>query len=239
LTEAAVSEAFKTYAWTSVRVDQYFNSVNIFALHYRSFKFAYSRIPSRNSLDSLPSLDKEISDFLISAVSALNYMATINIFNEQVSDELKNLDKDLIIFAFSTCFCFQWSLFEDFTRSEVTKLADMDLLPPRISNQLKRRQRQTEGFLKYIDSGAVFGRSPFETVLPVPGWIFSTERCGYGDLDRIRKMRNAITHGNQVLLDEANESTDRVYQRSMWILRQFAANIDQEIRNTFVKSNSD
>jgi hypothetical protein len=171
-------------------------------------------------------LSEKAQDFFISAANTLNYMGTTGIFLEAPYAELKSLPADIMKFGFSTCFCFQWTLFENFVKQQVLYLANRNLLVPTVSKGLKKRERHTEAFLKYIDSGQVFGASPFKTVLPARGWVPGIENCDFKDLDEIRRQRNELIHaeeGTPMRLD-ANE---RNYERSMWLLRQFAGNIDQ------------
>jgi hypothetical protein len=90
---------------------------------------------------------------------------------------------------------------------------------------------QYEAVLDCIESGRVFGHSPFITVLPVPGWVPATEECSYTDLNRIRELRNELVHGiiAQEVADANEMARDRLYERSMWILRKFASNIQQDV----------
>src|SRR5215472_13028913 len=90
---------------------------------------------------------------------------------------------------------------------------------------------QAKQFLDYIESGRVFGHSPFVTILPVPGWMPKTEECTYSDLVKIRELRNDLVHGAvpQEVAEASKMTRERLYERSMWILQQFASNIQQDI----------
>jgi hypothetical protein len=138
----------------------------------------------------------------------------------------------MINFGFYTCFCFQWTLFENFVSQSVLGLAADGLLPPRTSQRLTSLKFRTGAFLKYIDAGHVFGRSPFTTVLPLAGWTPRIETCGFVDLDAIRTTRNGFIHGirGSKILPDTEVEKEHLYERSMWILRNFAGNTDQEVR---------
>ena len=104
-------------------------------------------------------------------------------------------------------------------------------LPPSVCTELRRIKKQTENYLKYLDSGSVFGRSPFVTVLPVEGWVRTTETCNYADLDEIRRLRNDLVHRatSPIITGKGEYEKEKLYDRSMWILRQFASNVQQDV----------
>lgn len=113
----------------------------------------------------------------------------------------------------------------------INKAIDCSVLPEGISKELKKLWFNTKQFLDLIQSGNVFGRNPFVTVLPVMGWIPITETCGYAELDDIRKLRNDFIHGieSPEITSEHILTKQRRYVRSMWILRKFAENVQHEV----------
>jgi hypothetical protein len=225
-------KAFHSYAWFSVQVDQYYAALRIFGRHYDALKAAYGHLPTHGRHPELAALNEESRMFFISAASALGYMGTTRIFEDAPFPELKRLPEDMVNFGFYTCFCFQWTLFENFVKDSLLRLADVGMLPVAVSNELRTRQRRARGFLEYIDQGHVFGHSPFVAVRPVMGWLPITENCTFPDLDAIRELRNQFIHGvsGPDILPATEPEKERLYERSMWLLRQFAGNVDTEVR---------
>lgn len=227
------SQPFQEYAWFSTQVDQYYAAVRIFARHYDALRTAYLALPAKNEWPSDPTvLSESARSFFVTATSSLNYMGTTGIFSEAPFPELANLPDDLINFGFYTCFCFQWTLFEVFVRRSVLALADDGLLPGATCAELRARERRTEQFLRYIDGGHVFGKSPFVTVLPIPAWTPQVETCSFPDLDEIRRQRNEFIHAvdRRSIAIKLPMGMDRYCDRSMWILRHFAEHVDTEIQ---------
>jgi hypothetical protein len=106
------------------------------------------------------------------------------------------------------------------------------LLPAQVASDLQARELRTGAFLKYIDEGHVFGHTPFITELPIAGWTPKFESCNFQDLDLIREQRNQFIHAveNPSILPATETEKERLYERSMWILRKFAENIYQDIQ---------
>ena len=225
--DMAPSETFKQYGWRSVQLDQYFAAVRIFSFHYGGLKSIYDHLPHGDDWpDDIPNWSEPAQSFFMIASSVLNYMGTTQIFAEAPYPELKSLPDDMRKVGFDTCFCFQWTLFEDFVKQRVLWLVDRNALSPEICGELKKLERRTEQFLRYINSGQVFGYSPFRTVLPVPGWVPTFEDCGFTELDAIRRLRNQLIHAPE---SPPIDRTDQRYDRSMWILRMYAGNIDHAV----------
>src|SRR5271157_1249415 len=86
---------------------------------------------------------------------------------------------------------------------------------------LKKNERKTKQFLDIIDSGRVFGESPFITLLTIMGWHITTEHCNYNDLNSIRDLRNDFIHGVETPEITKDSITDKQnkYNKCMWILR--------------------
>lgn len=227
------SDEFKQYAWFSVQVDQYYAAVRIYARNHTHFCEIYEAFPRGDDwpsdLGTVP-LSESAKRFFMIASSTFNYMGTTGIFAPPPHDELRDLPADMINFGFYTCFCFQWTLFETFVKDSVLQLVRDNVLPESVSNELRKRERSTGRFLSYIDQGHVFGRSPFITVLPVVSWVPKTETCTIDDLDRIRELRNGFIHAitDRAMLPAAEVEKERLYDRSMWIMRKFAENVDHE-----------
>jgi hypothetical protein len=228
----AVSSAFTHYAFFSVQVDQYLNATKVFALHYGSLKFAYEGLPTwEDPPTDLDSLTEKARIFFLRAVSTLGYMGTTNIFADAPYTELRDLPNDILNFGFYTCYCFQWTLFENFVKERVLGLANDGLLTPTTVSALNGLKFRTRAFLKYIDDGHVFGRTPFQTVLPVVGWTMKIETCSFVDLDEIIKRRNHFIHAinSPSILPISQTDKEIMYMRSMDILRGFASNLDQDV----------
>ena len=231
----SIEDRFKNYAWFSTQVDQYFAAIRIYARNHETFRAIYKLIPKELSQGNLnlDRIDEDLRTFVMTTSSSFNYMSTTGIFKDAPFPELKDLPNDMINFGFYTCFCFQWTLFENFVKESLLYLANNNFLPNEVSNELIGFKYRTAKFLKYIDSGMVFGQSPFETVLPIKGWEFKTEECDYQDLDKIRQLRNKFIHaikGREILHISEHEK-EKLYTRSMWIMRNFGSNIRQEVMN--------
>jgi hypothetical protein len=228
------TKTFQNYAWFSVQVDQYYSAVRIYARHHNALKKVYQAIPSREEWpkdEEKVGIPEPVKKLFITSTSTFNYMGTTGIFSNAPYSELTNLPQDMINVGFYTCFCFQWTLFENFVKTLVLNLIQNGLLSSVVSTELKNKERATAKFLEYIDSGAVFGKSPFITVIPVISWTPKTETCDYNELDEIRKLRNKFIHvvNDRNILNISESEKERLYERSMWIMRKFAENVDYEV----------
>jgi hypothetical protein len=222
------SESFKQYAWLSVQLDQYFAAIRIFGFHHDALKLAYKNLPNGKDWPTdFGGFSEKARDFFVTSASALNYMGTTGIFSEAPHPELRSLKSDIAKFGYMTCYSFQWTLFENFVTAQVSFAADRGLLPHSICLKLKTLQRRTEQFLRYLDSGEVFGQSPFKSLLPSSIHLPEFITLGFDDLNKIRKLRNRFMHAAENA-SEKFECNEQDYERSMWTLRQFAGNIDQE-----------
>jgi hypothetical protein len=196
----------------------------------------HSKLPDRDNLSATlnsGALDDEMRDFLHAFFIRLDYMAATNIFSDfsdEYSIDSRSLSEDMLNFSFYTCYCFQWTLFENFIKKMVGKLVDARVVSPIVRDEVGKRWNKTKQLLDYIESGEVFGRTPFVTVLPASGWISTTETCDYHDLNRIRELRNDFIHAvESPQITPDNIATKyRKYERSMWILRNFASNTQQD-----------
>jgi hypothetical protein len=225
------SGAFEGYAYFSMRVDQFFHVMGIFAEHHAWMRDGYHSLPDRATVrDSLGNgaVDEQFRRFCTIVVNGLNYMATTGIFEDAPCEEASHLEDDTYNFAFYTCFCFQWTLFENFVTSRVNELISSELLPKETVAKLRPKMRASKQMLDLIHEGAVFGESPFVSILPKTGWVPGFEEIGYFDLDDIRKLRNQFIHGIQQpgINGESLMVKQARYTRSMLILRRFAENID-------------
>jgi hypothetical protein len=111
------------------------------------------------------------------------------------------------------------------------KISSEKLLSEEVIKELKKLELRTYRLLKYIDEGHVFGHSPFRTILPKPGWNAELEHCDFKDLNAIREQRNKFIHAveNSNILPIEEHKKERLYERSMWVLRQFAGNLNQDV----------
>ena len=84
---------------------------------------------------------------------------------------------------------------------------------------MRKRKLRTKSFLEYIEEGALFGHTPFTTVLPVMSWVPTTDSCAYSDLDKIRELRNRLIHAVSSPdipgLPESELDKEHLYERSM------------------------
>lgn len=227
------SDEFQQYALFSVQVDQYYAAVRIYGRNHPHFCEIYHSLPKGadwpRNLGEIP-LSEVAKKFFVIAGNTFNYMGTTGIFTPPPYDELQYLPADMSNFGFYTCFCFQWTLFETFVKESVLGLVREALLPDNVCQQLRQRERATARFLSYIDEGHVFGSSPFTTVLPVVSWVPKTETCTFSDLNHIRELRNRFIHAvaDHSILPASEMEKERLYERSMWIMRKFAENVDHE-----------
>jgi len=228
-------DEFKRYAHFSVRVDRYFNVVNVYGLHHEGLKEVYDELPQTGRLNealSSASMGDDIKRFLVVAGSRLGYMGTTNIFSNEGSEAEGEIWTDALNFAFYTCYCFQWTLFENFAKSIIQVALDAGAFDEDTVAKLRERWKRTKQFFDLIESGIVFGRTPFRTALPIPGWHLSIENIGYNQLDEMRELRNNFIHGVESpdILSEGSLSKQQRYERGMWILRKFAENIMWEVQ---------
>jgi hypothetical protein len=228
-------DRFKSYAHFSVRVDRYFNMVSVYGQHHESLRNLYDELPPAERLKevlSAPDTADDIKRFLVVAAGRLSYIGTTNVFSNAVDEPEGEAWKDALNFAFYTCYCFQWTLFENFVKSIIQMALDAGAFNEEINDKLQRRWRQTKRFFDLLESGAVFGRTPFRTALPVLGWQPSIEDIDYSHLDSLREQRNDFIHGVESpdILSESLITKHQRYERSMWILRKFAENVLWEVQ---------
>ncbi len=238
-TRPTVLDEFKDYADFSVRVDRFFNVINSYSMHHNAIKHIYHMLPSWDKCEAAfdSEIDEDVKMFLLTATNRLGYMATTNIFNDESDQAGGDLPEDALNFAFYTCYCFQWSLFEDFVKTMVRKVIDAGVLQPPVVKDLETKWRQTKQFFDKIESGDVFGRSPFTALLPAAGWMPSFDEYDYKDLNEIRVLRNQFIHGveSPEITSENILLKQRRYERSMWILRKFAENIQFDVQRALAK----
>ncbi|HEX6751305.1 MAG TPA: hypothetical protein VF092_28700 [Longimicrobium sp.] len=217
---------FTAYADFSVRVDRYFHFVCIYGLHHSRLQFVAGEL-ARTRYDPL-SLPPEITDTLSGASYVFAQLAATQIFAEPPGAiDSRTLPDDVLNFAFYTCFSFQWNLFENVLRKLITRLSVAGLLSQSLVAKLS-----TKGTARFLDllHNEVFPASPFVAVLPVPGWAGDFEQLGYADLKAVRELRNGLVHGiddPSITAEDALEKQRR-YDRAMWMLRTFAANVQHE-----------
>lgn len=234
-----VLEEFKHYAEFSVRADQFYYAINTYGINHENLKAVSSIRPSNDLLQNC--IEKEIKDagvkqYLISTIVVLDNLRISGIFSEAKdlvagAIDPQTISPDISNFAFYTCFCFQWSLFENFVKTMMQKLIDGNALSVNTQNKLQNNWSRTKRFFDAINSGEVFGHSPFHTVLPIIDESGSLQVCDYSDLDKIRELRNDFIHGieSPEILPISPLEKRKYYERSMWILRQFATNIQFDV----------
>ncbi|MFJ9900363.1 hypothetical protein ACIQPR_44235 [Streptomyces sp. NPDC091280] len=230
----SVLEEFENYAYFSVRVDRFFHAANIYGSNHDKLKQAHREIPEHDVVREAlrdERTDEQFRRFCVVAVNSLNWMATTGIFSDQDDAAPRRVPDDMQNFAYYTCYCFQWTLFENFVKKIVRRAMAAEVLPPDICDELNSKWYKTKQFLDCIESGRVFGSSPFVTVLPVTGWVPGMETCTYADLNKIRELRNLFIHGvdDPEITPESILSQEKVYRRSMMILRCFASNVQQDV----------
>lgn len=231
----SASQEFEDYANFSVRVDRFYNAANIYGMHHDGLEGAYQAMPEREVVREAlrdERINERFRRFGVIVVNSLNYMATTGIFSDSSAPLPGRIPDDILNFGFYTCFCFQWTLFENFVKKSLRRASDAGTLSADVIQNLRDKEYRTKQYLDYIESGAVFGQTPFTTVLPARGWVPAMEQCTYADLNAIRDMRNAFIHGveDPDITPDSVITKHQLYERSMWILRQFATNVDQEVQ---------
>jgi hypothetical protein len=228
-----LTEIFERYGYFSVRVDRFYSFARIHAMHHNALKAAYSLLPPSDSYtEACVTLgaDHPVRKFLNASSFGLNYMGTTGVFAE---DAIGEIEDDVFNFSFYTCYCFQWALFETCVTDMMQELVAAEMAGLSIRTNLNRKLRAGgKQLFDLIDSGDLFGQTPFRTILPVAGWNQETEVCDYGDLNAIRRLRNDFVHGIRYpeIGEDGHMAKERLYNRSMWILRNFAANTMLETR---------
>jgi hypothetical protein len=230
-----IMQEFKNYAEFSVRVDQFFYVVNTYATNHESLKQASSTRPSGKLLEEYleqETVAEEMRKFIFFSVVTLDNLKRTGIFSDAQdlgvgSIDPKTIPPDLSNFAFYTCFCFQWSLFENFIKLMMQKLIDAGSLPIDTAKKLKDNWLRTKKFFDVIDSGEVFGHSPFKTILPIFNSSGKPPEFDYAELNKIRELRNKFIHGveSPEILPSPPLVKQKYYEQCMWVLRQFATNV--------------
>jgi hypothetical protein len=225
-------DIFKAYAWSSVRVDKYYATVRIFARHYDALKTAFRAIPHRDQWPTdVSRLPGQARKFFIAASGGLNEMSMTGIFSDEPYSELANFPRDTVAYASVTCYCFQWNLFETFVVTHVLEAVHDGRIQPDVAERLRKAERKIGRFLAILNSGEVFGHSPFRTILPVEGWAPTFESCEFKDLEGIRIQRNSLVHAasERELLQGEYDKIESFYEHDMWVLRKFAENIENDV----------
>lgn len=228
-----IKTKFENYSWFSIQVDQYYSAVMIYSRYHEHFKDVFNSIPDNSKWNNTDNsnLNEDFKELILVTTRIFKNIGTTGIFQDAPFPELEDLPNDMINFGFYTCFCFQWTLFENYVKETLLDQANKKFFSTEVFSKLKSKYLRTESFLKYINSGQVFGYSPFQTGLPIKGWVFKTEEYDYNDLNKIRNLRNSFIHAvpGREILNKTEIEKEQLYNRSMWILRQFAGNIYQAI----------
>ena len=228
------------YGWFSVQVDQYYSIVRIYGRNHDFFKLSFQDLPSYKfaKTDEFKRLDESTKTWMISTITHFNYMSSTGIFNDAHYPKLKDIKTDMINFGFYTCFCFQWTLFENYVMEAISNLVQKNLVSKEISKKITNLKFKTEKFFRYLETGELFGESPFKTILPIKHIDMEYTECDYEDLERIRKLRNRFIHAvnESDILNISEVEKEKLYEKSMWTLRNFAGNISQSISNLKVQS---
>src|SRR6266436_10217935 len=150
-----VLQEFKDYGYFSVRVDRFFNVINIYSSHHDALKRVYQAIPPR-AVTAEPLRDEKIDErirrFCVVAIGSLNYMGTTNIFSDRDDPAIGLIPEDMSNFGFYVCFCYQWNLFESCIKTLIARAIDAGALPPEVSRRLRAKWYKTKQFLDYIES---------------------------------------------------------------------------------------
>ena len=204
----------------------------IFARQYDSLKAIAYALPAPDVWKAnATEIPEPLQHFTAIAAHAFNYAKTTGLFDDAGFPQLREIPTDLVNFGFYTCYCFQWTLFENFVKQSVLEAISASLVPA--GTTLKSAKQSSEKFFAELESGKLFGHSPFRTALPGSGWNPVLENFDYADLTRIRKLRNQFIHAIQspAILPSSEREKESLYEKDMWILRKFAENVDQDIRD--------
>ena len=92
-------EEFRDYVDFSVRVDRFFNVVNIYAMHRSGIKACYAALPSYEQVQAVlddSDTDADVKSFLLITASTLSYMAATGIFSDSVDHVKGDVSNDML-----------------------------------------------------------------------------------------------------------------------------------------------
>ena len=240
-------QIFKDYAIHSVKADRFFHAINAYGNNHSYLKSAYECLEKGVTIvEKVADVNDEIESIFQnfrSSYSLMRQLAMTNIFNNQNDPcNLGDMTIDISQFSYLTCYCYQWSLFETFVKNMVNIMIESNSISFEVKCALTKLSKSSsiKPILDWFHT-SIFENTPFMHLLPLYSHLgeFNTKSIEYGDLDRIRRMRNKFIHAitkeyakigseNMILLH-------RQYDEDMWVLRLFAGNLNSQIKELINK----
>lgn len=236
-TETGPSDSALTrYFEFSERVDLFFEWNMTLSSHIRDLRKLYTDHPQLRIPDYNPKVEGRRDEIVWEMLFSIDFQTKFSALSmiDPTNPSLKSDSPDPVNFAFYTCYCFQWNLFETFVKDQIFGLCGTGILTEEQEKRFAAMGRnQTENLLKYLDSGALFGKTPFVNLFEQGLTSVNPEQVTYRDLDAIRVKRNKFVHGieSPEIIAATSEDKEAEYKRLHQILTQFAAQIDRGIRD--------
>jgi hypothetical protein len=221
-----LSAEFKHYALSSVKIDRFFNVLNIYGSHHHGIRDVGRAILQGPEMPELGTLPERVSRPLVLARMVMRDLAITGLLADEEADlGPETVGEDMVNYAFFTCYVFQWLLFEHFIRSTVKSLAGAHRLPFTLA-----KHAPASNILRQIRK---HDSAVFDLILPASQFAVLNyglppiEKYGLDDVDRIRTLRNELTHTTHApsLAGLDTMSKQRRYETDMWILRHAAQGV--------------
>lgn len=229
-TSEVMSDLTQYLAFTE-RVDRFFHWNLTLAKHIRDLRSLYRDHPHLQNRPYDPGVLSQRDEILEEMLFSFDFSDKFSVLNfvDPEHPALSIDNPDPVNFAFYSCYCFQWNLFETFVKAQVFSLCDGGILDQRMEKKLLAIGRnQTEALLKFLDSGEVFGKTPFVNLIEEGLSAKNPDKVTYRDLDAIRVQRNNFVHGieSPEIKAATFEEKEAEYERMHQILTQFAVQVD-------------
>ena len=223
--------AFSIYCDESIRLDQYRAVASSLITRILPYvDAAAQKIPDLAALNAYladDSVDRQLREFIhAAALGATTFKRTFSTENSYY----RTLYDDNTFFSLRIFLAFQWSLFEEFVRDSLDLLIEQGAMPPGVISRIESFRGTMAPILKMMDNKQIFPESPFRDYLPYPSRV----EIGFNDLDAIRRHRNNFVHWNEEA-KRTFSNPEAYYERCMWVLRQFASKIHNEVKRMLAK----
>lgn len=213
---------FKAYADKSVRADQYFSFVDACLEARPALHAAHDVMPSVTVQVPKQHEQDDAHAFVNRATTGIWRLGIRGVFST-TNAYSKYRDSDALALVYSTCVVLQWSLFERYVTDVMDAVCTKRLVNADVVTAI-RGCRSVSATLDLIDANGIPGFGPLRHALPNIEQPWDWKETRKTDLDLIRRLRNAIAHGD--VLDGNARDRDNVhseYTKTMWTLRQLAS----------------